>query len=138
MLAFRSRWLMAVALFLLLTTMAKASMTPPIGDMEPIRGDVLSALAGARKLAAGKGESNQQLVLSVVLKHDDQAGVDRYLRELSGPHSKSFHKYLTQEQIADRFGPSKSAYQETLLFLKNKGFKIGAESKNRLTITVRG
>ena len=138
MLAFRSRWLTILAALLTITASSQASMAPPITETVRIQGEVLPALAGARRLASRHGESNEQLTLTIVLKHDDQAGVDRYIRELNDPHSKNFHKYLTQEQIANRFGPSRGAYRETLRFLHDKGFKLVAGSKNRLTITVRG
>jgi subtilase family serine protease len=56
----------------------------------------------------------------------------------SDTHSKNFHRYLTQKEIADRFGPSKTSYDRTLQYLRTNQFRLLEGSLNRLTITVRG
>src|ERR1019366_6091504 len=62
----------------------------------------------------------------------------RYLHEIYDPHSKDFHHYLTQRQIADRFGPSRAAYRAVLAYLRARNLTLVQGSKNRLTLTVRG
>ena len=78
------------------------------------------------------------MTLTIVLKRDDQAGFDRYLKEINDPHSKNFRRFLKQREIARRFGPSQHAYDSTLAYLRAHGFKLVEGSKNRLTLTVRG
>ncbi|HUY18285.1 MAG TPA: protease pro-enzyme activation domain-containing protein, partial [Candidatus Binataceae bacterium] len=68
----------------------------------------------------------------------DQAGFDRYLHQVYDPHSKNFHHFLTQREIADRFGPSQTSYDAVLAYLKDRGFTLVEGSANRMTITVRG
>jgi len=78
------------------------------------------------------------ITLTITLKRDDQADFDRFLHDLYDPKSKVFRNYLTQRQIADRFGPSRAEYDSVRRWLTSKGFKVVRGSKNRLTITVRG
>ncbi len=81
---------------------------------------------------------NQPMTLTIVLKRDAQAAFDKYLKDIYDPHSKNFHHYLSQRQIADRFGPSQDHYESMLTLLTRQGFKLERRSINRLTITVRG
>ncbi len=135
---------LAVALMVLFPLAALATTTgapkPSLGNSKMVRlpGHVLPALAKATKVAQPKDESNQPVTLTIVLKRDDQAGFDKYLREIYEPHSKNFHHFLKQREIARRFGPSQHAYDSTLAYLRAHGFKLAQGSKNRLTLTVRG
>ena len=101
-------------------------------------GHVLPALAKAT-LVPSKPESDAlPITLTIVLKRDDQTGFDRYLHEIYDPHSKYFHRYLSQDQIADRFGPSQQDYFSVLDYMRANRFELVRGSANRLTLTVRG
>ena len=101
-------------------------------------GHVLPALAKAT-LVPSKPESDAlPITLTIVLKRDDQTGFDRYLHEIYDPHSKYFHRYLSQDQIADRFGPSQQDYFSVLDYMRANGLELVRGSANRLTLTVRG
>jgi len=107
-------------------------------------GHVLSALSHAAEVnqaVDARGHllhDADPLTITIVLKHDDQAGFDRFLHNIYDSHSKSFHHHLTQREIAHRFGPSQHTYDSTLSYLRANGFKLVDGSANRLTITVRG
>jgi kumamolisin len=98
---------------------------------------VLPELSKATKLEPQTDESNQPITLTIVLKRDDQTGFERYLHETYDPRSKNFHHYLTQRQIANRFGPSRRDSNSVLHYLQDNGFRLVHGSKNRLTLTVR-
>jgi Pro-kumamolisin, activation domain/Bacterial Ig-like domain (group 1)/Bacterial Ig-like domain (group 3) len=100
-------------------------------------GHVLPALSRA-KLEARQLPSDTPITITIVLKRDDQGGFERFLHGIYNPKSKDFHHFLKQDEIADRFGPSRADYDSVLSWLKAKGFRLVQESKNRLTITVRG
>src|SRR5277367_6630336 len=88
------------------------------GDFVRIPGHVLPALAKAT-IVPSKSETDTQLItLTLVLKRDDQAGFERYLKELYDPHSPNFRRFLTQSQIVKRFGPSKASYDRVLRYLR--------------------
>src|ERR1700683_4839276 len=71
-------------------------------------GHVLPALKKATIVPSDVTSETKPLTLTLVLKRDDQSGFDHFLHELYDPHSSNFHKFLTQRQIAYRFGPSRA------------------------------
>ena len=107
--------------------------------MVRLPGHVLPALTKATLVPSSNPKNeNAPITLTIVLKHDDQAGFERYLHEIYDPHSKNFHHFLSQNQIADRFGPSRSEYRHLAAYLRKNGFEVTGGSKNRLTLSVRG
>jgi len=124
----------------LLVVLSGASARASEGPQGMVRlpGHVLPALAKATVVPSKPGSGAQPMTLTIVLRRDDQAGFDRRLHDVYDPHSKQFHHYLSQSQIADSFGPSQSEYQQLITYLQKSGFKIVERSKNRLTLTVRG
>lgn len=135
---------LSLALITLLSIEASAKTTSALKQSDTsaivrIPGHVLSALATAERVASEENSAARQpLTLTIVLKHDDQRGFDRYLSDLYNSHSSSYHHFLTQRQIADRFGPSRAVYNRTLHYLESDGFRLVEGSANHLTITVRG
>src|SRR6204780_9618 len=113
-----------------------SSEAPPA--MVRLPGHVLPALAKATIIPSKSNSGAQPITLTIVLKRDDQAGFESYLHEIYDPRSKNLHKFLTQRQIANRFGPSRADYDSILAYLHANGFKLVRGSANRLTLTVRG
>jgi hypothetical protein len=101
-------------------------------------GHVLPVLAKATLLQTKPDADNQALTLTIVLRRDDQKGFERYLYDLYDPHSPTYRHFLTQRQIADRFGPSRGDYDSLLGYFRSHQFKLLWGSKNRLTITLLG
>ena len=136
----------AVALptFLSATTYTRP---PIVSENSSVRltGHVLPALASATrepnwaKWPTGTNAIDaQEITLTIVLNRDDEAGFQHYLHAVYDPASPIFRKFLTPVQIAERFGPSQQAYDETLGWLKSKNFELAEGSANRMTLTVRG
>ena len=121
-------------------SMGRASTGHPDAAPAMVRlpGHVLPALAKATVVPSNPKDENAPITLTLVLKRDNQRAFDAYLRDLYNPHSKNFHKFLTQPQIAVRFGPSRQVYNSTLQYMRANGFELLAGSKNRLTLTMRG
>ena len=117
---------------------ASAQAAPTHSGMVRLPGHVLPALAKATVIPAQPGSGQQPITLTIVLRRDDEQGFERYLHELYDPHSKNFHRFVTQEQIADRFGPSHADYDAVLGYLRDMGFMPIRESGNRLTLVVSG
>src|SRR5262245_4322839 len=108
-------------------------------SMVRLPGHVLPALAKAKAVAPqSKTVAEKSLTLTLVLKHDDQAGFERYLHDVYDSHSPNHRRFLTQSELSDRFGPSRDAYDGVLSYLQQNGFTLVEGSANRLTLTVRG
>ncbi len=106
-----------------------------------IAGSVPAALARARLIGQGgalRREADDPLTVTLVLKRDRPQAFARYLRSVYRWGSPQYHHFLTQRQIADRFGPSRTDYARTLAYLRGVGFTLLRGSVNRLTLTVRG
>ncbi len=105
-------------------------------------GHVLAALAKAvtvrEPAAQARAEAREPIMLTLVLKRDDQTGFERYLHDVYDPHSLRFHEFLKQSEIADRFGPSRARYEAVLAHMRANGFTLVQGSVNRLTLTIRG
>src|SRR5712691_9750547 len=102
-----------------------------------IHDGVPAALANATKTPKANAGKNP-LTLTIVLKRDDQQGFDEFLRGVQDPQSPTYRHYLTPREQADRFGPSKKAYDEVSGWLRHKGLRVVEGSANRLTLTVSG
>src|SRR5262249_42099744 len=71
-------------------------------------GHVLPALTSATP--GPQRADTDPITLTFVLRHDDQAAFERYLHALQDPQSPSYRHFLSQREIADRFGPSQRTY----------------------------
>ena len=105
-------------------------------------GHLLAALAKARPVEpadehARAHEGAQPLLLTIILRRSDQRGFDRYLHDVYDSRSPLYGRFLTPEQLSDRFGPWRRTYGAVLGYLQNKGFTLTLGSADRLTITVR-
>lgn len=111
-----------------------APAVPAEPEMVRLPGHVLPAIQKATLVAATPSEEAEPITLTVVLKREDQAGFDRYLRDLYDPQSPQFRHFLSQQ----RFGPTQNAYDEVLAYLEANGFKLLQGSPNRMTLTLGG
>jgi hypothetical protein len=82
--------------------------------------------------------SDGRMTLTITLKRDDEAGFERYLRDVYDPASAHFRHFWSQARLSQQFGPSRRSYQTVVNYLRQRGFTLVEGSKNRLTVTVRG
>ncbi len=133
----------ALAIAILLLVGVPPVTGPVVGAQSgrvAVPGEVAPAMAHAR-LLSGPGRdavpASTKLTITVTLNRTDQAGFLHYLRAVTSPQSPSYDQFLSQAQLADRFGPSQSAYDSVLAWLRARGFRIVRGSVNRLTISAR-
>ena len=100
------------------------------GDRQP--------MLPANMLALRRGSARQLLTVTVVLRRANQGAFERYLSGVENPSSPLHNRYLTQSQLANRFGPSLSTYDQVRSWLASEGFKPIQVSANRLSLIVRG
>ena len=53
---------------------------------------------------------------------------DELMREISDPHSRQYHRWLTPEEMHARFGETKPEFDEVLRWLEEQGFTITDKS----------
>ncbi|HEX5230283.1 MAG TPA: protease pro-enzyme activation domain-containing protein [Bryobacteraceae bacterium] len=69
---------------------------------------------------------------------NQKAALDRLLANQRNPSSPDFHKWLTPEQYADRFGASQSDIQKLVAWLHAQGFTVGRVARSRTWIEFQG
>ena len=67
-----------------------------------------------------------------------QAALDQLLREQQTLSSPNYHKWLTPEQYADRFGASTSDITKISSWLQSEGLSVGDVSRARNWIWFNG
>ncbi|MGA9421984.1 MAG: protease pro-enzyme activation domain-containing protein [Rhodanobacteraceae bacterium] len=142
----RGSWTALIGALLLLPALALAQPAGAADARVRLSGHVLDALGTATVEPAGSlakngqvaSEADQPLSLTVVLKRDDEAGFQHYLRDVYDPQSPVYRQFLSQAELAARFGPSAADYRQVLDYLQAQGFQLAEQSANRLTLTVSG
>jgi len=108
-------------------------------NVAPVRGTA-HPLAQAR---FDQGRMNGAMILSGVavtfkLSPAQQADMDRLLQEQQDPSSPNYHKWITPDEYAARFGMSAGDLAKVADWLKSQGLKIEQISRNRNEISVSG
>jgi uncharacterized protein (TIGR03437 family) len=67
-----------------------------------------------------------------------QAALDQLLTEQQDPSSPNFHKWLTPEQYADRFGVSGNDLSKVNAWLTSQGFQVTQTARGRNWVTFSG
>ena len=100
-------------------------------------GHVLSVLPTAKHLA-GSDDPSTPITLTVVLRRTDEAGFQQFLLDVGNPASPRYRKFLTPQELADRFGPSESDYRAVETWFEQQGFAVSDRYANRQTMTLTG
>lgn len=67
-----------------------------------------------------------------------QQALDRLLKDQQDPASPQYHKWVTPEEIAERFGLSRADIGRVSSWLRSHGFRIGQVGRGREWITCSG
>jgi Pro-kumamolisin, activation domain/FG-GAP-like repeat/Subtilase family len=104
-----------------------------------VRGSVMPAAVS--KYDTGAVSTSRQLNhMTLLLKRspDRQARFESYLTQLTTPHSPYFHKWLTPQELGDKFGPSKQDIAKVTQWLTSQGLRVGNVSKSGMRVTFSG
>ena len=138
-----------VACFLLtVAAISPAQITAPQDRiLQPIDGRQMTALRGnVHPLARpefDQGRLNpltplQGVTLSFKLSASQQADVDELMAEQQDPASPNYHKWLTPEQYAARFGMSQSDLDQVTTWLQAQGFTNIRISRGHTRVSFNG
>ena len=96
--------------------------------------------AARPELDRGPVDTSQKLTLSLVLKPSasQQMDMDRMSAEQQDPASPNYHKWLTPDEYASRFGISPADVAKIVAWLKAEGFHVDNVARGRNTIAFRG
>ncbi|HEY4363852.1 MAG TPA: protease pro-enzyme activation domain-containing protein [Bryobacteraceae bacterium] len=80
----------------------------------------------------------QGITLHLAPSAQQQAALDTLLTEQQDPASANFHKWLTPEQFADRFGASSADVAKLTGWLESQGFAVDHAARGRNAIVFSG
>ncbi|HTA16275.1 MAG TPA: protease pro-enzyme activation domain-containing protein, partial [bacterium] len=78
------------------------------------------------------------LPLALGLPLPDPAGLDAFIATLYDPRSPNYRRFLSPQDFAERFGPSRTDYQALIDFARAQGLTVYATHTSRLLLQVRG
>jgi subtilase family serine protease len=110
-------------------TAAATSRTPLAGTLLP---------AAAREHPVSTVAKSAQVDFELVLKLRDAAGAQALVKAVSTPGSASYRHYLTARQWEARFSPTAAEVSGARSWLASQGFKVGAVSKDKITVSASG
>jgi len=91
-------------------------------EFAPLAGNHLEAAAGLA--AEGVAAAHRPLQLEIYLSPRNKAERDRLAEELQDPNSPNYHKFLTVDEYAQRFGPIQDDVDQLSNWLTSQGFSI--------------
>jgi subtilase family serine protease len=94
--------------------------------------------ASARKHPAGAVAKSAAVNFEVVLKLRNAAAAKALAMAVNTPGSASYRHYLTAAQWEARFSPTAAEVSSARSWLSSEGFKVGATSADRITISASG
>jgi subtilase family serine protease len=81
--------------------------------------------------------TNGGISMSVAVKFQNEAGLLQYARQASDPHSAVYRRFLTPQEIGDRFGASLRDYRATAHYFSSYGISVGGWPQ-RLQLSLAG
>ena len=82
----------------------------------------------------GRRAAGAPVDVQITLRFNHAKELHQLIREQSDPSSSNYHRYLTPEQFADRFGPTVEQVNQVVSELQNAGFQVTETSSNRLLV----
>jgi uncharacterized repeat protein (TIGR03803 family) len=131
-----TRTMTAATVFLTVFFIQFFSLTAQSAERQALRNHVPAAVANSAPVNPGSRWGRLDLVIGLPLRN--QASLATLIQELYDPAGTNFHRYLTPEQFAERFGPSESDYQTVINFAKMHGLTVTGTHPNRTLVEVKG
>ena len=119
---------LGISLILALATGAKAQVAQVIpGHVVPV----------TRQLpAVDELPATNCLHLFLGLPLRNQSGLDALLQDLQDPASSNYHRWLTPDDFAQKFGPTEEDYQKVVQYAGQHGFTVTHTHANRMMVNV--
>jgi hypothetical protein len=105
-------------------------------DRQPLAESMPAEARGM--VPAGRPAPTDRLNLAISLPLRQPEALDQFLNEVYDPASANYHRFLTPQQFAKRFGPGKEDYQALIEFARANGFTVTGEYPNRALLDVSG
>ncbi|HWE89854.1 MAG TPA: S53 family peptidase [Pseudonocardiaceae bacterium] len=92
----------------------------------------------ARSARVGAVAANQPMSVAVALNVRDQAGLDRFVAQVSDPKSPLYRHFLTAAQFKARYSPTDAQVARVSDFLTAQGLRVSGVAGNRTVVDATG
>lgn len=82
----------------------------------------------------GRRSPNAPVRISITLRYNNQAQLDRFVSEVSNPHSGTYRHFLTPREFNERFAPTVEQERNLIHALQSAGFTIVQRFPNRTIV----
>src|SRR4029079_9476918 len=87
-----------------------------------------------RATDVGPTQADRKLYLCVALPYAQPEAMERFVESVSDPRSPSYGKFLTPEEVGERFGLPQSQVDRCADYLRGHGIAVTLVAKNRISI----
>jgi len=115
---------------------AGQAVAKPTPNRITLRGSLTPAAERAHP--AGKVAATSKFDFDLLLKLRNAAGARSFVREVSTPGSRLFHKFLTRSQWIARYGPTSASIASAKSWLRSQGFSVGSVPSTHLYVSASG
>lgn len=115
---------------------AGQAVARPTPNRVALRGSLTPAVE--RSHPAGTVAGSSRFSFDLLLKLRNAAGARTFVKEVSSPGSRLFHKYLTRTQWIARYGPTNASIASAKSWLRSQGFAVGSVPKTHLYVSASG
>src|SRR5215469_960011 len=115
---------------------AGQAVAKPTPNRITLRGSLTPAVERAHP--AGKVSASSRVRFDLLLTLRNAAGARTFVRQVSSPGSRLFHKFLTRQQWIARYGPTNASIASARSWLRSQGFAVGSVPKTHLYVSASG
>jgi uncharacterized repeat protein (TIGR01451 family) len=128
--------LLTIGMALLLSSGAIFADAASGAEMVTLSGHVPAVVPNLT--AEGFLPGTNELNLAIGLPVRNREGLSNLLQQVYDPASANYHKYLTPDEFASRFGPTEQDYQAVIHFAESHGLVVTGTHPNRMILDVQG
>jgi len=99
---------------------------------------VREATQNGQAQLVGRLPVSQTMHIDIVLPLRDQAGLEKFVKEVSDPKSSSYRHYVTPSQFTERFGPTQQQFDALIGFVQANGFTVTGGSRDSMDVQLEG
>lgn len=117
-----------------LATVATAQTPHPASSQQLVYTDINPLPVISSSLLIGHKDTNDKIIVTLGITPADSQGLEQFAHDVSNPASPLYGKFLTPEQVGERFGISNAEYMSIVSYLQSEGFTIRDMAAQRFGI----
>jgi subtilase family serine protease len=133
-------WILATRanFFSLMLVLVLSVTAAHAAERQTLHGHVPAAVGDFHLQPVGRLPAQERLSLVIGLPLRNREEFNNLLQQIYDPSSPQYRRYLTPQQIAERFGPTEQDYQAVVTFSQANGLEVSDTHADRTLLRVDG